>query len=70
MDYPFQNSTPEFQGGTLDEWLNGKENVIENIVDIIRHHALVPSDAKVRGLMVDNQGGNLSCVEVTTSNNV
>lgn len=57
LDYLFQNSTPEFQGGTLDEWLNGKENIIENIeksVDIIRHHALVPSDVKVRGIVVDN----------------
>ncbi|MFS0879458.1 carbonic anhydrase [Metabacillus niabensis] len=73
LDYLFQNSTPEFQGGTLDEWLNGKENIIENIeksVDIIRHHALVPPEVKVRGLVVDNQDGKFLIDDIPTSNRV
>lgn len=70
LDYLFQNSRPEFSGGTVDEWLNGKENGscnIEKSVDIIRHHPLVPSYVKVRGLIVNNKDGKSSIVEVPTN---
>lgn len=64
----FQNCMPEFSGGTVDEWLNGKENVSENIeksVDIIRHHPLVPSYVKVQGIIVNNKDGKYSILEVS-----
>jgi len=67
LNYLFQNSRPEFSGGTVDEWLNGKENEgdnIEKIVDTIRHHPLVPSYVKVRGLIVNKNDGKPSIVEV------
>lgn len=70
LDYLFKNSTPELQGGTLNAWLNGKGNVRENIkksVDIIRHHALVPSHVNVRGLLIDHNDGEYSIVETPTS---
>jgi carbonic anhydrase len=70
LDYLFQNCKPEFSGDTLDEWLNGKENGsgnIEKSVDIIRHHPLVPSYVKVRGLIVNNKDGKPSIVEVPTN---
>lgn len=70
LDYLFQNSRPEFSDGTVDEWLNGKENGsgnIEKSVDIIRHHPLVPSYVKVRGLIVNNKDGKPSIVEVPTN---
>ncbi|WP_026582238.1 carbonic anhydrase [Bacillus sp. J33] len=73
LDYLFQNSRPEFSGGTLDEWLNGKENgsgSIEKSVDIIRHHPLVPSYVKVRGLLVNNKDGKFSIVEVPVNKTV
>jgi carbonic anhydrase len=65
LDYLFQNCKPEFSGGTIDDWLNGKENGSDNIeksVDIIRHHPLVPSNVKVQGLMVNNKDGKFSIV--------
>ncbi|MBT2756848.1 carbonic anhydrase [Mesobacillus foraminis] len=67
LDYLFQNSMPEFSGGTVDEWLNGKEDISENIeksVNTIRHHPLVPSYVKVRGLIVNNKGEKFSILEV------
>jgi carbonic anhydrase len=70
LDYLFQNCRPEFSGDTVDEWLNGKENGsgnIEKSVDIIRHHPLVPSYVKVRGLVVNNKDGKSSIVEVPTN---
>ncbi|MBM7587635.1 carbonic anhydrase [Bacillus pakistanensis] len=70
LDYLFQNSRPEFSCGTVDEWLNGKENGCDNIeksVDIIRSHPLVPSHFKVRGLIVNNNDGKFSIVEVPTN---
>lgn len=70
LDYLFQNCKPEFSGGTIDDWLNGKENGSDNIeksVDIIRHHPLVPSNVKVQGLMVNNKDGKFSIVEVPTN---
>jgi carbonic anhydrase len=70
LDYLSQNCMPEFSGGTVDEWLNGNENIIDSIeksVDIIRHHPLVPSYVKVCGLMVNNKDGKSSIVEVPTN---
>lgn len=70
LDYLFQNCRPEFSGGTLDEWLNGKENGsgnIEKSVDIIRNHPLVPSYVKVRCLIVNNKDGKPSIEEVPTN---
>jgi carbonic anhydrase len=69
LAYLFKNCMPEFSGGTVDDWLNGKENGSDNIeksVDIIRHHPLVPSHVKVRGLIVNNNDGKFSIVEVPT----
>lgn len=67
LDYLFQNSRPEFSGGTVNEWLNGKENgndQIKKSVNIIRLHPLVPSHVKVRGLIVNNSEGEVPIVEV------
>lgn len=67
LDYLFKNCRPEFSGGTLDEWLNGKENRSDNfekIIDIIRHHPLVPSYVKVRGLIVNSRDGKSTIAEV------
>lgn len=69
LNYIFQNCKPEFSGGSVAAWLDGKENgsgSIEKSVDIIRHHPLVPSYVKVRGIIVDNENGNSSIVEVPT----
>jgi len=69
LDYLFQNSRPELAGGTLHEWLNGEENISDNIeksVNIIRNHPLVPSYVKVRGLMINNRDESVSFVEVPT----
>lgn len=58
LDYLFQNCKPEFLGGTVDEWLNeNSSDTIEKSVDMIRHHPLVPSYVKVRGLFVNHKGG-------------
>ncbi|RBW67552.1 carbonic anhydrase [Bacillus taeanensis] len=70
LDYLFQNSRPEFSSVTVNEWLNGKENASDNIeknVNIIRNHPLVPSHVKVRGLIVNNNDGKSSIVEVPTN---
>ena len=70
LDYHFQNCKPEFPGGTVDDWLDGKENgsdTIEKSVDIIRHHPLVPSNVNVQALMVNNLDGKSPIVEVVTN---
>lgn len=65
LDYLFQNCKPEFLGGTVDEWLNeNSSDTIEKSVDMIRHHPLVPSYVKVRGLFVNHKGGKPSIAEV------
>ncbi len=73
LDYLFKNCMPEFSGGTLDEWLNGKENVSENIeksIDIIRHHPLVPSNVKVHGFMINKIGEKNTVVKIPTNKKV
>lgn len=67
LDYFFQNCTPEFSGGTVDEWLTGKSGSIEKSVDIIRNHPLVPAHVKVRGLLVHNKDRTSSVFEVEES---
>ncbi|WP_312097311.1 carbonic anhydrase [Niallia sp.] len=70
LDYLFQNSMPEFSGETINEWLNGKQNTgdnIKNCVNMICHHPLVPANVKVRGLMINNQHGKSSIVEITAN---
>ncbi|GAA0347491.1 carbonic anhydrase [Bacillus carboniphilus] len=67
LDYLFQNSNPEFQGGTVQDWLYLKGSGSENInkcVDMIQNHPLVPAQVKVRGLIVDFVDGDLLVVEV------
>ncbi|SEM76498.1 Carbonic anhydrase [Mesobacillus persicus] len=65
IDYLFQNCIPEFSGGSVKEWLYGKENgrdQIEESVNIIRHHPLVPEHVEVKGFLV-NKEGEISTVE-------
>ncbi|HDR7707487.1 TPA: carbonic anhydrase [Bacillus thuringiensis] len=69
LDYLFENCTPEFSSGSLDEWLSGKENVSENIeksIDMICHHPLVPSDVKVYGFKIDRTRGKETVVKIPT----
>jgi carbonic anhydrase len=73
LDYLFQNCMPEFSGGKVKEWLEGKKNITESIeksVDTIRNHPLVPSHVKVRGLIVNNKDGKFSNVEFPTNKTV
>ncbi|MRH43594.1 carbonic anhydrase [Aquibacillus halophilus] len=70
LDDSIQNSMADFLDDTVNEWLTGKENVSENIekcVDIIRNHPLVPSDVRVRGLIINNKNGKYSKAEVVTN---
>ncbi|TCS84007.1 hypothetical protein [Tepidibacillus fermentans] len=56
LDYLFKNSMPEFPGGNLSEWLEGSKTLtegIQNSVNIIRDHPLMPSHVKVHGLFVN-----------------
>lgn len=66
LDYLFQHSKPEFSGETVHEWLNenGRDR-IEKCVNIIYHHPLVPSNVKVRGLIIDHENGKPSIVKVS-----
>lgn len=67
LDYLFQNNRPEFSSDTVIDWLIGKENDhIENCINIIHHHPLVPSNVKVRGLIVNKKDGIPSIVEIPT----
>lgn len=56
FDYLFKHCRPEFPRGTIKEWLEGSGTLHENInttVNIIRNHPLIPSDVKVRELIID-----------------
>lgn len=63
VDYLFQNCAPEFFGGSVYEWLKGRENGVECVkksVEIIRHHPLIPSYVKVHGFIVNHNREFLS----------
>lgn len=68
LEYLFRNGIPEFPGGNLSKWLEGSKTLtegIQNSVNIIRHHPLMPSHVKVHGLFVDKMNGKLSEIDVS-----
>ncbi|MFA9458785.1 carbonic anhydrase [Halalkalibacter sp. AB-rgal2] len=69
LDYLFQNCRPEFSGGKVIDWLEGKKNITESIeksVEIIRNHPFIPAYVKVRGLIMDNRSGEFSIIDGVT----
>lgn len=55
LDYLFQNSKPEFQEGSIKEWLEGRNPSTENCVNVIRQHPLMPRDVIIRELSIEKQ---------------
>lgn len=58
LDYLFQNSKPEFPAGSIKEWLEGSKTSresMQNSVNIIRQHPLIPSNINVREIFIGNQ---------------
>lgn len=50
LDYLFTNCYPEFPARTIKEWFEGNHilvNEIQDIIDVIRHHPLMPPSVKV-----------------------
>lgn len=53
-------------GIDLDSWLHGfsdTESAIQETVDLVRNHPLVPKDITVRGYIMDSETGLLSAIE-------
>jgi carbonic anhydrase len=58
LNYLFENCSPEFQKANMREWLEGDEASScsrEDIVNVIRNHPLMPSNVKVRELLLENK---------------
>ncbi|WP_407270556.1 beta-class carbonic anhydrase [Radiobacillus sp. PE A8.2] len=56
----------EKDGIDLDQWLSGFSSVeesVENSVDVIRTHPLLPNDVPVHGLVIDPATGKLDLVK-------
>jgi carbonic anhydrase len=58
LDYLFRNCMPEFPTGSIRDWLEGRETSSEsmqNMVNVIRNHPLMPPDVKVTELLIENK---------------
>jgi carbonic anhydrase len=58
LDYLFESYIPEFPKVSIREWLEGdttSSNRIQNIVNVIRNHPLMPSDVKVTEFLIENE---------------
>jgi carbonic anhydrase len=58
LDYLFLNCKPEFSEGSIKEWLEGSNTStesVQNSVNLIRQHPLMPSDVKVREMFTGDQ---------------
>ncbi|MFC3885574.1 carbonic anhydrase [Bacillus songklensis] len=67
LDYLFKNCMPEFPEGNISEWLEGSETLtdgVQNSVNVIRHHPLMPSYVKVTELFIDKENEKLSEIDV------
>lgn len=58
LDYLFKNCMSEYPKDSITEWLEGSEgssNSMQNSVDVIRNHPLMPSNVKITGLLIENE---------------
>ncbi|WP_462413687.1 carbonic anhydrase [Neobacillus sp. Marseille-QA0830] len=58
LDYLFKNCTPEYQNGSLREWLEGYEasaNRRQNRAEVIRNHPLMPSHVVVTEIVLEDE---------------
>lgn len=58
LDYLFENCKPEFPEGSIHEWLVGSKTLtgdVQNSVNVIRHHPLMPTHVKVTELLIDKE---------------
>jgi carbonic anhydrase len=65
LDYLFKNCMAEFPKGSIREWLEGSEtssNSMQNIVNIIRNHPLMPSNVKVQEFLIENENQSKTIV--------
>lgn len=68
IDFLFTQCMPEFRGVSFTEWLEGSKNVIDSIqksVKLLRNHPLIPSNIRVRGLLMDKKNGEISELQVS-----
>ncbi|MGP7816583.1 carbonic anhydrase [Niallia sp. 01092] len=66
LDYLSKYCTPEFPEGSIMEWLEGSKTVtdgVQNSVNIIRRHPLMPSHVKVQGLIINKENDILSEID-------
>lgn len=66
LDYLSKYCTPEFPEGSIMEWLEGSKTVtdgVQNSVNIIRRHPLMPSHVKVQGLIINKENEILSEID-------
>ena len=57
-DYLFKNCMSEFPVGSMRDWLEGNKpsnDSLQNIVNVIRNHPLMPPDVKVTELLIENE---------------
>ena len=67
LDYLFKNCMPEFPEGSISEWLEGSKTLtdgVQNNVNVIRHHPLMPSHVKVTELFIDKENEKRSEIDV------
>jgi carbonic anhydrase len=65
LDYLFKNCKVEFPKGNIREWLEGSEissNSMQNIVNVIRNHPLMPSSVKVTEFLLENENQSKATV--------
>jgi carbonic anhydrase len=56
LDYLFKNCMPEFPTGSVRDWLEGNgTDSMQNIVNVIRNHPLMPPNVKVTELLIENE---------------
>lgn len=58
LDYLFENCVPELPKDNIRKWLEGSHSLmddVQNTIDIIRHHPLMPSYVKVTELLIDRE---------------
>ena len=68
INYLLKNGQSPYPEGTISEWIEGGKTVtedVQNSVNVIRNHPLMPPQVKVRGIFIEKENDKRSDIEAS-----
>jgi carbonic anhydrase len=68
INYLLENGESPYPEGTISEWIEGGKTLtedVQNSVNVIRNHPLMPPHVKVRGIFIEKENDKQSDIEAS-----